>query len=52
MMCRAVTKAKAMASEIAAAAACERPPKTGSISFASEGSPRKPIPIEAIVIPI
>ena len=33
------------------AAPWERPPKTGSSSFASEGSPRKPIPIEAIVIP-
>ena len=51
-MCSAVTKAKAMAREIPAAAAWERPPKSGSISFASEGSPRKPIPIEAIVIPI
>ena len=29
----------------------ERPPKSGSISSASAGSPRKPMPSEAIVIP-
>ncbi len=52
LMWIAVTRAKAIATESATAAPCERPPKTGSSSFASEGSPRKPIPIEAIVMPI
>ena len=52
LMWIAVTRMKAIASESPAATPCERPPKIGSISFASEGSPRKPIPIEAIVIPI
>ncbi len=52
LMWRAVTRTKASASEIPTATPCERPPKTGSISFATAGSPRKPIPIEAIVIPI
>ncbi len=52
LMWRAVTRANAIASERPAATPCERPPKIGSISFESEGSPRKPIPIEAIVIPI
>ena len=52
LMWIAVTRAKAIATERPTAAPCERPPKTGSSSFASEGSPRKPIPIEAIVIPI
>ena len=51
LMWIAVTRAKAKIRESAAAAPCERPPKTGSRSFASEGSPRNPIPIEAIVIP-
>ena len=51
LMWIAVTSAKAIISESATATPCERPPKTGSSSFASEGSPRNPIPIEAIVIP-
>jgi hypothetical protein len=46
-----VTRVKASATEIATATPCERPPKIGSIRRAREGSPRKPIPIEAIVIP-
>ena len=41
-----------MPTERPTAAPWERPPKTGSSSLASEGSPRKPMPIEAIVIPI
>ena len=52
LMWIAVTRMKAIANEIPAAAPWERLPKSGSISFAIEGSPRKPIPIEAIVIPI
>ena len=52
LMWIAVTRAKAIATERPTAAPCERPPKSGSSSFASEGSPRKPMPIEAIVIPI
>ena len=51
LMWIAVTRAKAKIRESAAAAPCERPPKIGSRSFASEGSPRNPMPIEAIVIP-
>ena len=46
-----VTNRNASATAIAAAAASEEPPKTGSSSFASEGSPRKPIPIEHRVMP-
>ena len=52
LMWIAVTRAKAIATESPTATPCERPPKIGSSSFASEGSPRKPMPIEAIVIPI
>ena len=52
LMWRAVTRVKAIASESPAATPCERLPKIGSISSASAGSPRKPMPIEAIVIPI
>ena len=51
LMWSAVTSVKAIATEIAIARPSERPPNTGSISFAIAGSPRKPIPIEAIVIP-
>ena len=51
LMWIAVTRANAITSESATASPCERPPNAGSSSFASEGSPRKPIPIEAIVIP-
>src|SRR3954470_2030138 len=40
-----------MTMEIATATPCERPPNTGSSRCASEGSPRKPMPIEAMVIP-
>ncbi len=46
-----VTRVKASATEIATATPCDRPPKIGSIRRARDGSPRKPIPIEAIVIP-
>ena len=46
-----VASVKAIAKAIAVATPCERPPKAGSIRSASAGSPRKPIPIEAIVIP-
>jgi len=52
LMWIAVTRAKAMPTERATARPWERPPKAGSSSFASEGSPRKPIPIEAMVMPI
>ena len=52
LMWIAVTMAKAIATEMPTAAPCERPPKTGSRIFASEGSPRNPMPIEATVIPI
>ena len=52
LMWSAVTRVKAIATERPTAAPWERPPKIGSSSTASEGSPRKPIPIEAIVIPI
>ena len=46
-----VASVKAIAKASAVATPCERPPKAGSIRSASAGSPRKPIPIEAIVIP-
>ena len=49
--CKAVTSAYAIATEIATAAPWLRLPKRGSTSFAIAGSPRKPRPIEAIVIP-
>ena len=42
---------KAIAKASAVATPCESPPNSGSIRLASAGSPRKPIPIEAIVIP-
>ncbi len=51
LMWAAVTSANAIATEIATATPCDRPPKIGSIRVATAGSPRKPIPIEAIVIP-
>ena len=50
-MCSDVTRKKAIPTEMPTATPWERPPKSGSISSAIAGSPRKPIPIEAIVIP-
>ena len=47
LMCIAVTKAKANAIAIACESSEERP-KISSISSATAGSPRKPMPIEAI----
>jgi len=41
----------ARATEMVVATAFERLPKTGSSSFAIDGSPRNPIPIEQRVIP-
>ena len=51
VMCSEVASAKAIANASAVATPCESPPNSGSISYAIAGSPRKPIPIEAIVIP-
>ena len=51
LMWSPVTSANAIATEIPTATPCERAPKIGSISVAIAGSPRNPIPIEAIVIP-
>src|SRR5262245_34391349 len=51
-MCKEVARVKAIAKATAVAAPCERTsPSAGSNRAASAGSPRKPIPIEAIVIP-
>ncbi len=51
-MWSAVTNVNARATEIPVATPCPTGPSiTGSISCATAGSPRNPIPIEAMVIP-
>ena len=51
LMWSPVTSANAIATEIPTATPCEETPKISSISVAIAGSPRNPIPIDAIVIP-